>query len=597
MDFRRVREGAPAAVIRCPDVGRPGDNETVHAVLSSAPGGARIDTLDDAGRAAGEARIVARHALPALVADIERSRSARDLPRWVWDSTAKWYPELLGAGVRVDRCHDLRLSHVILRNSELTAHTELARAAPGEWDTAVDDRPRSPATADSATLFDLLPGDHAPEVTGVEPGSSALDEFRAQLAAIAAAESPARIRLLLAAESAGALSAAEMSHDGLPFDTAIHDRVLTDLLGTRPRDGARPDRLEALCEVIRVALDAPELQPDSPAELLRALRRAGVPATSTRQWELKTIDHPAIAPLLEYKKLSRLLSANGWTWMDAWIRNGRFHPEYLPGGVVTGRWAAKGGGALQLPKQVRGAVVADPGWKLVVADAAQLEPRVLAALSGDLAMASAGRGNDLYQGLVDRGVVDTRAHAKMAMLGAMYGATQGEAGRLMPRLTRAYPQAIGLVENAARAGEQGRRVTTRLGRSSPLPGESWLVAQAEAKAEDSTEAARARARTQARDWGRFTRNFVVQGSAAEWALCWMAHLRASLRALGSGESAPHLVFFLHDEVMVHAPASRAAAVRDAVSAAAVAAGRSLFGDFPVDFPVTTAIVDSYADAK
>ena len=33
-------------------------------------------------------------------------------------------------------------------------------------------------------------------------------------------------------------------------------------------------------------------------------------------------------------------------------------------------WGASGGGALQLPKQVRGAVVADEGWKLVVADAA-----------------------------------------------------------------------------------------------------------------------------------------------------------------------------------------------------------------------------------
>ena len=55
---------------------------------------------------------------------------------------------------------------------------------------------------------------------------------------------------------------------------------------------------------------------------------------------------------------------------------------------------------------------ADPGWKLVVADASQLEPRVLAAMSGDGAMAAAGRQADLYQGIVDAGVVETRDEAK-----------------------------------------------------------------------------------------------------------------------------------------------------------------------------------------
>ena len=68
---------------------------------------------------------------------------------------------------------------------------------------------------------------------------------------------------------------------------------------------------------------------------------------------------------------------------------------------------------------VRAAVRADPGWKLVVADAAQLEPRVLAAMSGDERMAHAATGGDLYQALADQGVVETRQHAKIAMLGAM----------------------------------------------------------------------------------------------------------------------------------------------------------------------------------
>jgi DNA polymerase I len=323
--------------------------------------------------------------------------------------------------------------------------------------------------------------------------------------------------------------------------------------------------------------------------------------TTTRSWELKKLDHPAIEPLLEYKKLSRLLSANGWAWMEAWIHDARFRPDWVPGGVVTGRWATRGGGALQLPKQIRGAVTAEPGWRLVVADAAQLEPRILAGLSDDRAMAEAGRGKDLYAGIVESGAVDSRAHAKVAMLGAMYGATTGESGRLMPRLARQYPRAIRLVEDAARAGERGEIVTSRLGRSSPRPGAAWIQTQGRASSVDSTDADERRARSQARDWGRFTRNFIVQGTAAEWALCWMAELRTRLTDLVDAtarlEDGPHLGYFLHDEVIVHTPAGYADAVADALVEAARAAGALLFGDFPIDFPVTTAIVTSYAEAK
>src|SRR5665811_2306052 len=173
-------------------------------------------------------------------------------------------------------------------------------------------------------------------------------------------------------------------------------------------------------------------------------------------------------------------------------------------------------------------------------------------MSGDGAMAAAGRQTDLYQGVVDAGIVQTRKQAKVAMLGAIYGATTGASAVLMPQLTRAFPRAVGMVEAAARAGERGEIVSTWLGRSSPPPGEAWRAAIAAASSEEAgPEDARA-ARGRRRDWGRFTRNFIVQGTAAEWALCWMAALRRRLLAI---EGRPHLVLFLHDEVMVHSPSS------------------------------------------
>ena len=546
-----------------------------------------LQRLTASGALDGAEQVASEAQLAAMVSVLERQH-----PRWVWDDTARWYPRLLEARVRVERCVDLRLSHAILRNSSLTTGSALAAASASSWDRGALEPADTPA---EQTLFDF------DDASADAVAEDTLSEFASQRAAVIGAENPARIGLLLAAESAGALIAAEMMHAGLPWRVDIHNEILESYLGPRPAPGQRPARLDATLQRLRSELEAPTLNPDSPSELLKALSVAGLMVTSTRSWELKKLKHPAIEPLLEYKKLSRLLTANGWHWLDTNVRDGRFHPEYVPGGVVTGRWASTGGGgALQLPKQIRGAVVADPGWKFVVADASQLEPRILAALSGDRGMADAGNAGDLYAGIVASGAVETRDQAKVAMLGAMYGATSGEAGRLMPQLERAYPRAIGMVEEAARAGERGEVVTTRLGRSSPLPDATWRASQLEAYGENATEAGASRARGQARSWGRFTRNFIVQGSAAEWALCWMANLRRVLHEQAKGSwitDSPHLVFFMHDEVVVHCPSERVDLVEAAIRTAADEAGRLLFAALPATFPLTVAIVDDYGQAK
>jgi DNA polymerase-1 len=106
----------------------------------------------------------------------------------------------------------------------------------------------------------------------------------------------------------------------------------------------------------------------------------------------------------------------------------------------------------------------------------------------------------------------------------------------------------------------------------------------------------------ARSRGRFTRNFVIQASAADWAAVWLAVLRRRLAELGGPTgadpaAAPHLVFFVHDEVVVHTPKPLAESAAQAVAAAADEARRVVFGPTPVRFPLATAVVDCYADAK
>lgn len=555
-------------------------------VLGRTDGGPAAALLD------GEGREFAREPLSgtdaaAWVAETETAAS----PRWVWSDATAWYADLLDAGVRVARCHDLRLCHAILRDSALVESADSLRAATA-WDSAAV----APVESDGApALFDL----DTPETSSGPPDGldEAVAEFARQRAAIAAAADPGRLRLLVAAESAGALIAAELRAAGLPWDVEAHDRILTEILGERQTAGL-PTKLQDAAARVRAELGDPAASLDSQPKLLRSLHRAGILVESTSRWELSEHDHPVVAPLIEYKKLSRLLSANGWTWLDEWVHDGRFRPVYVPGGVVTGRWASSGGGALQLPRQLRGAVRADPGWVLVVADVAQLEPRVLAAMSRDEQLAGAARGRDLYSGIVDSGAVETRQQAKIALLGAMYGATTGESGRLVPRLRRTYPRAMKLVDEAARIGEEGGIVTTWLGRSSPAPSTGWRDTQLRASEVEASGADETRARRWARDRGRFTRNFVVQGTAAEWALAWLADLRGRLAALPQVEAtdaaprsgpvfwrSPHLAFFLHDEIIVHAPAGLVDEVVDAVRGASASAGRLLFGDFPIDFPL------------
>jgi DNA polymerase-1 len=50
-------------------------------------------------------------------------------------------------------------------------------------------------------------------------------------------------------------------------------------------------------------------------------------------------------------------------------------------------------------------------------------------------------------------------------------------------------------------------------------------------------------------------------------------------------------------VIVHTPAELADSVVDELRAAASEAGRLIFGGLPVDFPITTAVVDNYGQAK
>lgn len=522
-------------------------------------------------------------------------RGRPEVARWVWRSTAEVYPRLLATGVRVERCYDIEDAETLLLGHEgrygepRSAAAALARLRGGPVPPDPPQRAAEPGAQSS--LFE-------PQAVRL-PLTDLLEVYAEQQRRHDKAEHPERMRLLTAAESAGMLVAAEMNRSGLPWSADVHRRVLHELLGERYAGGGEPRRLAELADEVSAAFGR-RVRPDLPADVVKAFAQAGIKVRSTRRWELESVDHPAVAPLIEYKKLYRIWVAHGWSWLQDWVRDGRFRPEFLAGGTVTGRWVTNGGGGLQIPKVIRRAVVADPGWRLVVADADQMEPRVLAAISRDPGlMEVAGRESDLYQSVSDRAFSGDRDQAKLAVLGAVYGQTSGDGLKNLAALRRRFPRAVAYVDDAARAGTEGRLVRTWLGRTCPPAAGSGedAVEEAGIPVADDTEEAHQQwvpgyASTDARARGRFARNFVVQGSAADWALL----LLAALRQACAGKAA-ELVFFQHDEVIVHCPEEEAEAVVAAIREAAELAGRLTFGETPVRFPFTTAVVECYADAK
>jgi DNA polymerase-1 len=546
------------------------------AIAPDERGGAVLVALRPDGEPAGQ---VLRE--PDLVAAVA---SRPQVTRWVWRSSADLYPRLLAAGVRVERCYDIENTEGLLLGHE--GRLGEPRSAAAAWarlsggPVPPDPPLRAVAPGEQSSLFEI-----AAEPV---PFDALLKVYADQVRRHALTEHPDRMRLLTASESSAMLIAAEMDQAGLPWSADAHRAVLSELLGERFGGTGEPRRLTELADEISAAFGH-RVRPELPADVLKAFKQAGYQVKSTRKWELEHLDHPAVAPLLEYKKLYRIYTANGWTWLNDWVHDGRFRPGFVPGGTVSGRWITNGGGGLQIPKVIRRAVVADPGWRLVVADASQLEPRILAAISRDPAlMEVAADPGDLYKAVSDRAFSGDRAQAKVAVLGAIYGQTSGDGLKNLAMLRKRFPTAVAYVDDAARLGAEGRLVRTYLGRTCPPAGHALDAALLEGPPAElpPTDPRHARAR------GRFTRNFVVQGSAADWALLMLAALRKSLTPLKA-----ELVFFQHDEVIVHCPADEAEDVSAAIQQASDLAGTLTFGPTPTNFAFTTAIVETYADAK
>lgn len=477
-------------------------------------------------------------------------------PRWVWwDRTTS--DDVVGQGVAIARSWDV-----------LTVH----RLLHGGWRTSVPHvwawlHGLSRGSLPTMGQLDLL-GDHGEEGDPEEPvrpdghlrpewtsGGWARDADRlARWAALALRcaglqrrrleerDDPVRALSTAHSESAAELLCAELSYRGLPVDVDEATRIIADAVGPRPADEADADRRRDArdAEVLRHLGPGARVDLRNPADVKAMLRRVAVDVPDTRAWRLEQhrVDHPVVEALLHWRKAERIATTYGYRWLDEHVRDGRLRGEWSSTDGAAGRMTASSG-LHNLPAEMRPAVAAEPGHVFVRADLGQIEPRVLAAVSGDRALVEATAEDDLYQPVARRLRVE-RSVAKVAVLGAMYGATTGQSAHALRGLEREYPVAMRFLADAAAAGQRGEDVFTIGGRRIRM----WV--------DDSVDGDLDRARRVAAARGRFARNAVVQGAAAELFKVWAVLVRARARELG-GE----IVLCLHDELIVQVPEERA----------------------------------------
>lgn len=558
---------------------------------SSAPT-LRALVLDGSGRHASIVELVDGTPIAlasGVVADVVRRVTELEqegATRWVWwDRQAA--AGVVAAGARLKRAWDLQEAHRVLVGGWSAQPDEIWAAAHG-----LDPDLRPPAP--TGDLFDLTTPDadtplvrddgylspHVLDETWPSTpqdclawGDLALRTVARQQVSLQ--ERHERAVMTAYSESGAGVLCLELQHRGLPLDRARMEELITLAAGPRPTSESHAAAIRAERDemVHRHVPGRESTDLRNPAHVLELLRAVGLNVDDTRAWRLEAYRHahPVVDALLAWRKAERIATTYGWSWVDRFVGpDDRLRGEWTVCDGGAGRMTA-GAGLHSLPAPLRPGVAAHEGHVLVRADLGQVEPRVLAAVSGDQQFAAATIADDLYADVATRLRIE-RPVAKIAVLAAMYGQTSGSAGEALKGLERAYPTAMAYLRAAADQGEQGQAVMTYGGRRVPV----------------GTGGDQAHRRA----IGRFTRNAVIQGAAAELFKAWALTVRAAIAPLG-GE----VVLCLHDELVLHVPHEKADQVVDLVGSTLDDAARRWTSGAPVRFVADTSVVHRWSEAK
>ncbi len=294
---------------------------------------------------------------------------------------------------------------------------------------------------------------------------------------------------------------------------------------------------------------------------LRVVSKTSTGKSSTKESVLQELatEHPLPGLILDWRQLAKLKS----TYVDSLPKlihpeTGRIHTNFNQTVTATGRLSSSNPNLQNIPvrsergREIRKAFVPEEGWKMLSADYAQIELRILASLSGDEALKEAFRtGQDVHTATAARvfgvspGQVtrEQRRKAKMVNYGIPYGVSAfglaqrlrcsvKEAQALIDQYKRSFPGvARYLALQVERAREKGY-VETLLGRRRYVPD------------------IRSRNRTVRSFAERVAVNMPMQGTQAD--MIKLAMVRLHDRLAGEGMKS-RMLLQVHDELVFETP--------------------------------------------
>jgi DNA polymerase-1 len=275
--------------------------------------------------------------------------------------------------------------------------------------------------------------------------------------------------------------------------------------------------------------------------------------------------------LLEYRDLDKKLGTYISNLLEKVHVDGKIHASFNQTGARTGRLSSSSPNLQNQPPYIRTAYLPSPGFKLMAADYAQLEMRILAHFSGDAVLSdsirsgldvhsstaakmfrvpyediiAARKKDDTGEGLspYETELLGYRKGAKAINFGLMYGQGAGklagtlkctidEARTLIRQYFSAFPKVTKYFKNAIDSARNDGYCSTILGRRRLVPGLRSNIGADIAQAE------------------RKVKNSPIQGSAADITKMAMVLIWEDPLITASGA---RMVIQVHDEIVFEVP--------------------------------------------
>lgn len=279
----------------------------------------------------------------------------------------------------------------------------------------------------------------------------------------------------------------EMELNGICFDVDKHRVILSDIDRNREAHGQNVRSMLNAVQDQSTLFGVSIVNIDSNAQLLDALRKYGLPLTTTDKNELaKYKGQPVIDELLAYRAANKFISTYGETLIEKINPiTGRLHTSFKQM-VSTGRMSSSSPNLQNIPKKqiYRSCFVAKEGYSLITADMSGAELRILGNLSADPVFVECySHGLDLHSRTASEvfgiGLEDVlskhRNAAKAINFGLCYGLSkyglarrlkisEKEAEEMIDKYFDRYSGVKGLLDEAAQNAVRKRYSQTVSGR-------------------------------------------------------------------------------------------------------------------------------------